>query len=382
MFNQLVTAASPASSPITLHWSDPLGASGNDYDLCLLSSTATAVLGCSTDPQDGNDDPFEGLGGTQQAGTRIAIVNFQGIQQPRFLHLTTNRGRLQVATSGQVTGHAAAADAFAIAAVNVAKAGGGAFVGGAGNPIETFSSDGPRKIFFNANGSAITPGNFLASGGTVRQKPDLAAADGVATASGSLFNPFFGTSAAAPHAAAIAALMLDRNPTMSLATLRGALQTNALDIMGAGVDRNSGFGLIDAVEAVDAAGIGGGTTPCVRDASTACLIGGRFEVEVDWQTDGGNGKAQVMDFGGQRAENNESVFWWFFGPTNFEMGVKVLQACIPALGNKYWVFVSGLTDQGWTVHVRDSQTGATKTYSNALGHLSQTFADTGAFSCP
>ena len=89
-----------------------------------------------------------------------------------------------------------------------------------------------------------------------------------------------------------------------------------------------------------------------------------------------------MSFGGQRTENEESVFWWFFSPTNFEMGVKVLNACVPFLGNKYWVFVSGLTDQGWTVHVRDTQTGATRTYSNAVGHLSTTFADTSAFNCP
>lgn len=379
LFNQITTAA-PASRPITLQWSDPLGGAGNDYDLCLVDSAASVVLGCSTGIQDGNDDPIEGLVGNQQAGTRIAVVNFNGTQQARFLHVNTHGGRLQSTTSGQTSGHSAAADAFSIAAVDVAKAGGGAFIGGAANPVESFTSDGPRQVFFNANGGAITPGNFLAGGGTVRQKPDLTAADGVATASGSLFNPFFGTSAAAPHAAAIAALMFDRNPAMSLAALRSTLQSNALDIMAVGVDRDSGFGIIDAVKAVDAAG--GGSTLCVRDADTACLIGGRFEVEVDWQTGTGTGKAQVMDFGGQRTENDQSVFWWFFGPTNFEMGVKVLQACVPSLGNKYWVFVSGLTDQGWTVRVRDSQTGATKTYMNAPGHLSTTFADTGAFNCP
>ncbi len=378
-FNQITTAA-PASRPITLQWSDPLGGSGNDYDLCLVDSAASVVLGCSTDAQDGNDDPIEALFGNQQAGTRIAVVNFNGTQPARFFHVNTHGGRLQSVTAGQTSGHSAAADAFSIAAVDVAKAGGGAFTGGAANPVEPFTSDGPRQVFFNANGSAITPGNFLAGGGTVRQKPDLTAADGVATASGSLFNPFFGTSAAAPHAAAIAALMFDRNPAMSLATLRSTLQSNALDVMAAGVDRDSGFGIIDAVNAVQAAG--GGSGACVRDADTACLLGGRFEVEVDWQTGTNTGKAQVMEFGGQRAENDQSVFWWFFSPTNFEMGVKVLQACIPALGNKYWVFASGLTDQGWALHVRDTQTSATQTYTNPVGHLSTTFAHTAAFDCP
>lgn len=94
-----------------------------------------------------------------------------------------------------------------------------------------------------------------------------------------------------------------------------------------------------------------------------------------------SGVAQVMSFGGQRAENDESAFFTFFSATNFEMGVKVLNACIPALGNKFWVFISGLTDQGWTVTVRDTQTGSIRTYSNATGHLSSTFADTSAFNC-
>jgi len=125
---------------------------------------------------------------------------------------------------------------------------------------------------------------------------------------------------------------------------------------------------------------------CVRDATTACLQGGRFEVKVDWTTATTNGAAQVMSFGGQRAENDDSVFWWFFGATNFEMGVKVLNACdvggAGGTGGKFWVFVSGLTNQGWTLHIHDTRTGALKTYSNPLGQLSQTTADTAAFTCP
>jgi len=126
---------------------------------------------------------------------------------PLFLHLNTNRGRLAIATAGQTSGHNSARSAFGVAAVDVATAGAGVFTGGAANPVETFSSDGPRRVFFEADGSAITPGNFSSTGGELRQKPDIAAADGVSTATpGGFFDPFFGTSAAAPHAAAIAGL--------------------------------------------------------------------------------------------------------------------------------------------------------------------------------
>jgi hypothetical protein len=102
---------------------------------------------------------------------------------------------------------------------------------------------------------------------------------------------------------------------------------------------------------------------------------------VDYRSStSGAGSAQVMTFGAERTENSQSVFWWFFAPTNFEMGLKMLDAC--ALNHKFWVFISGLTDQGWTVHIRDSQSGAFKTYTNAIGHLSSTTADTSALSCP
>ena len=62
-------------------------------------------------------------------------------------------------------------------------------------------------MFFNANGVPYTPGNFSSTGGIVLQKPDITAASGGVTTfplhSG--FNPFYGTSAAAPQAGAIAA---------------------------------------------------------------------------------------------------------------------------------------------------------------------------------
>jgi len=92
------------------------------------------------------------------------------------------------------------------------------FSGGAVNPVEIFSSDGPRRFFYRADGTPVTPGNFLASGGAVRQKPDIAAGDGVSTSVPG-FAPFFGTSAAAPHAAAIAALLKSYNPSLTTAQL-------------------------------------------------------------------------------------------------------------------------------------------------------------------
>lgn len=59
-------------------------------------------------------------------------------------------------------------------------------------------------------------------------------------------NPFFGTSASAPHAAAIAALVMSATPTPGLNAVRNAMLSTALDIEGSGVDRDSGNGIVVA----------------------------------------------------------------------------------------------------------------------------------------
>ncbi|HSK74880.1 MAG TPA: hypothetical protein VLQ45_00350 [Thermoanaerobaculia bacterium] len=121
-------------------------------------------------------------------------------------------------------------------------------------------------------------------------------------------------------------------------------------------------------------GVFGTVGPCVSDPNTACLVDGRFEVKVEWHQAASSGPAQIMKFGGQRAETEESAFFWFFSESNFELGLKILDAC--AINQRFWVFISGLTNQGWTVYIRDTVTGATKTYSNPVGHLTTTTADT------
>jgi uncharacterized repeat protein (TIGR01451 family) len=244
--------------PVSLKWSDPLGGSNNDYDLFILNPTLTAVIASSTNVQNGSQDPVEEVDNadmpnppTFTTGDRVVIFRKNGAAT-RALHLNTNRGTLQIATDGQIFGHEAAADAFSVAAVR-APGGGARFVGGGTNPVETFSSDGNRRVFYDPMGNAITPGNVLfgTNGGAVRQMPTIAAADGVSTAAPG-FGSFFGTSAAAPHAAAVAALVLSFNPALTPAQIRAALTSSALDIEAAGNDRDSGAGIVMALQAIGA----------------------------------------------------------------------------------------------------------------------------------
>jgi len=232
------------AGPVSLKWSDPLGASTNDYDLFILDGTLSSVLASSLNPQDGTQDPYE-IVNSQASGRRIVVVNYLGAAATRALRIDTNRGRLSIATAGSTFGHNGGEKTISVASTDGRTPGAGnPFVGGAANPIQTYSSDGPRRIFYEPNGTAITPGNVLfgTGGGRLLQKPDITAADCVSTTV-SGFTIFCGTSAAAPHAGAIAALLLSASSAPTPALVRATLGATALDNMAVGVDRDSGYGI-------------------------------------------------------------------------------------------------------------------------------------------
>ena len=253
--NQIKSAAGGA---VQLFWSDPMGGSANDYDLFVLDSTGTRIVGASTNIQDGTQDPYELAFGGVSYG-RVVILKHTGAQK-RFLHLDGLGQQLERATSGQVYGHSIAKQAFSVAATPATTGLGADNPNGpypnafsATNVVEPFSSDGRRRIFFKADGTSYTPGNVSSTGGVLRQKPDITAADGV-TCGTPGFEQFFGTSAASPHAAAIAALLKSALPGIEPAQVRQALTTSAIDIEASGVDRDSGAGIIMAPAALQAAG--------------------------------------------------------------------------------------------------------------------------------
>jgi len=83
----------------------------------------------------------------------------------------------------------------------------------------------------------------------ILNKPDFTSNDGAQTSVPG-FQPFFGTSAAAPNAAAVAALLLGVNPTLTPAQIRSALLNGAIDINTPGYDLATGNGLIDATNSL------------------------------------------------------------------------------------------------------------------------------------
>jgi subtilisin family serine protease len=129
-----------------------------------------------------------------------------------------------------IPGHANASGAISVAAAN------------ADNPgvIADYSSQGPVNIVFPVL--------------ETRAKPDITGIAGVAvTGAAGFSNPFFGTSAAAPHIAALAALVRQANPALSATQVKQTLMATAADLGAAGFDYVFGAGGADAVSAVAAA---------------------------------------------------------------------------------------------------------------------------------
>ena len=294
-------ATSPAQR-VFMHWAEPYGAAATDYDLYVLDPTLDEVLGASTNTQDGTQNPGEYVeavsSGTFPAGSRIIVAKKTGAQDLMF-NLQWYRGTLTQATAGATRGHSAAPAALSIAATPAAAAAGPSPpnpVGPFPSPfdstarIELFSSDGPRRIFFDGAGNLLPgapAGNFTAGGGVVRDKPDITAADGVVTATPG-YERFFGTSAAAPHAAAIAALVKQAFPAWTLGQVRNALMGSALDILGAGWDRNSGTGIVMPLAALQVNGAPAVAALKLVDVSPAEVNGngnGLPDAGEDWQFD-------------------------------------------------------------------------------------------------
>jgi hypothetical protein len=236
--------ATQACGYATLYWNDPLGGSTNDYALVSFLSNGTAV-GSSGRAQSGAGfDPRTTVG--VFPGGKISILKKSG-SESRFLHLQVDAGcgSIEYNTPGATFGHSASESVISVGATSVLST-----TTSINNNtiVEAESADGPRRIFFSTDGTALTtPGGI--SGKTLN-KPDVTGAASVSTDLPAPYVRFKGTSAAAPHIAAIAALLLSRKSDLTLPQIRLALYGSAVDIEDKGWDLTSGYGVPMADKAV------------------------------------------------------------------------------------------------------------------------------------
>ena len=233
---------------IALHWDEPWGRAQHDFDLYLLNSTG--AVAASSEQRQAVDalNPQEVLTYTNEGGDGrfgVVVQNWRGAAAPLGLELFVlgSADRDSMETLEIATG--------ASSLLAQADAGGGVITVAAITPGETgldrtaaYSSQGPTN-----NGAA---------------KPDIAAIDGVRISGATEFGSrFFGTSAAAPHVAGVAALLLEAQPSLlardggtasvERRIVRDLLLETAIDIGAAGRDTQSGTGRIDAVDSILAA---------------------------------------------------------------------------------------------------------------------------------
>lgn len=111
---------------------------------------------------------------------------------------------------------------------------------------------------------------------------------------------------------------------------------------------------------------------CLTGGATLCLNDARFRISVNWRTRAGQtGSGQAVQL------TTDTGYFWFFNQENVELTIKVLNGC--PVNNRYWVFVSGLTNVEVNLTVTDTVTGQTKTYTSPEGRTFETKLDTGAF---
>lgn len=317
--------ADPATVPpggtiqVVLTWNDPSSASSNDYDLFLVplncagfaSGTGQPVAPCtlkgpplasSNNPQTGTQPPVEELAFTNPSATSsiavgIVIQNVNNAAASRTFDMFI-AGSLSDSpapdhnfntVSGSVPAEGDAGGSpvsvVSVAAIDQTQCSG---PGNCMGSVETFSSQGPTETTPQAQS---------------RMKPDVVATDGVsitgagsfgagndlntaACASGQTPCFFFGTSAASPHAAAIAALVLQassgssaNDPATKRAALRNFLTSTAVPLPGiseAAPNNVEGFGLLDAFSAVQAATPTGSFSVSSNPAALSFTAPGQF----------------------------------------------------------------------------------------------------------
>ena len=232
---------------IFLTWDDIFGSVTTDYDLYARTNDTGQLVASSFDDNPGvTGEPVEFVAFTNSGASArfydIFIQNFDDASAAKTFDMFVFGGT--ACSNGTEVNY----NTLSSSVPAQSDAGGGVVSVGAIdaddagiNDIESFSSRGPTN-------NGVT-------------KPDVTAIDGVSvTGSGGFPSTFFGTSAAAPHVAALAALLLEERPDLlagetgddpaaDRADLRAAIVGTAVDLGASGTDNTFGSGRVSGLGA-------------------------------------------------------------------------------------------------------------------------------------
>jgi hypothetical protein len=298
---------------VVLQWDQPYvtGAAGSPgasshMNLCVTSTAGTDTItnyqgtttSCTGANATGSDsvqimiisNPANAAQRTALETVKITVGLADGTAPPTRIKLAIEGGGAPItihsnfAKNPTLQGHPGAAGAAAVGAApfyNTPSCGVTPAV------LETFSSQGGTPILFDKAGNRLTAP-------TTRQKPNFVAPDAgnntflgfkdtgdkstvAQCANNTSYPNFLGTSAAAPHAAAIAALMMQANSALTPAQIIGAMQSTALPMGTTTPDFNSGYGFIQADAAFAALPAASSTAPTTTTASSGGGGGGAID---------------------------------------------------------------------------------------------------------
>ena len=247
---------------IAMQWDQPYGGAGpeTDHDIVLLNGTGETYIAISANDNVAMGEGWEALQYDNSEfldnGTDFSIIitydDVDSIGPPATLlklvvfgeDITINE---YATNDGALYGHANAAGAETVGAAFFLDT---PEFGTSPPLLQPYSSAGGTPIIFDTNGTRLTTPE-------VRNKPNITAVDGVNTTfffddryGDDGVDDFFGTSAAAPHAAGVAALLLDARPGATPDQIKTALHNTAIDMGVAGFDSDSGYGLIQTDAAI------------------------------------------------------------------------------------------------------------------------------------
>jgi hypothetical protein len=282
---------------IFLQWNDPAGGSTNNYDLYLVRQSTNTVVASSTDVQNGSQDPQEfieytntGAAGlfrmvvqnvrNQAAVRNLSLVSFQdecAATGPLLLVNGNNDLQSYNTSSSSIIAESDAGGSpvsvISVGAICSASAAAqAAFAGsGAGDPSCADSTHSTAE-FYSSQGPTWDG----------RVKPDISGIDGVSISGAGQFEvPFFGTSAAGPHIAGEAALVIQAAQCLQSTSdfpldavtartkLRNLLVSTATPLSNSPPDNVFGSGLANALKAVQ------GTLPTLT-GPTSVVVSGNF----------------------------------------------------------------------------------------------------------
>jgi len=248
-----ITVAPNGGFGLDLQWNQPWGGVTTDLDAFVVNSSGS-IVAASTINNDSSQTPFEYADYENTTGVpqqvQIVIGKYSGAANPRLKFILTGASGIlavehDVSTGTDIVGptifgHTGAQLVGSTAAIAY----------DANEAPEDYSSRGPVTHYFNDVPSTAPLATPLRI-----DKPDFTATDGVQTTFFAQLDDqnvwrFYGTSAAAPEAAAVGALLKQYDPALSASAVLATLRDTATPLPGDTDPDTTGGGYIDALTAL------------------------------------------------------------------------------------------------------------------------------------